>query len=329
MILDPSFPFSFSPFTVISLNETGASHLHASGSASPQHRTVADDDYTIMANVNVTVGVVGRITGGNVSTQAGCESACTAAAGCTKWSWSHRSAEYACFLSNGTNWAGVRAANVTSGCLPWVDECGDPPNPLRRRHRRRRRLQPMPGDKGVVNPKDGNSVLIDDDGVGYIAYTAMAPWGTQPPPGGPHPPGFTGDHMVAIERLTPDLRRSTKACWLDSPFGVGLARGGGGAPCSALILAHNIVARVRHTRASTPRADCHLFRNLFLAPPSSRSKWASSSPTTLWKASCSLSEWGCTTSSTHLAAVPAAAAPVRWSIAHQASVDHGCVKHGT
>ena len=54
-------------------------------------------------------------------------------------------------------------------------------------------------------------MLIDDDGVGYIAYTAMAPFGKlpngtlKPGPAGPHghPAGFKGDHMVAIERLTP------------------------------------------------------------------------------------------------------------------------------
>jgi hypothetical protein len=79
--------------------------------------------------------------------------------------------------------------------------------------RRRPRLQSsMLGDTaGVVNPKDGNAVLIDDDGVGYIAYTAMAPFGKlpngtlKPGPAGPHghPAGFKGDHMVAIERLTP------------------------------------------------------------------------------------------------------------------------------
>ena len=196
--------------TVISLNETGASHLHASGSALPQHHahTITTDDYTTVANFNVTVGVVLRVPAGKVSTQAGCASACTAAVwGCTQWSWNQHSVELACFLSNGTNWAGVRAANVTSGCLPWVDGCGNPPSPRRSRSRR---PQPMPGDKGVVNPKDGNAVLIDDDGVGYIAYTAMAPWGKQPPPGGLHPPGFKGDHMVAIEKLTPDLRHSTK-----------------------------------------------------------------------------------------------------------------------
>lgn len=60
----------------------------------------------------------------------------------------------------------------------------------------------------VTNPKDGNAVLIDDDGVGYIAYTAIHPStiGMQKD----KPPGFKGDHMVAIERLTPDLLHSTK-----------------------------------------------------------------------------------------------------------------------
>ena len=79
--------------------------------------------------------------------------------------------------------------------------------------RRRPRLQSsmLGNTAGVVNPKDGNAVLIDDDGVGYIAYTAMAPFGKlpngtlKPGPAGPHghPAGFKGDHMVAIERLTP------------------------------------------------------------------------------------------------------------------------------
>jgi hypothetical protein len=69
-------------------------------------------------------------------------------------------------------------------------------------------LQPVQDDQ-VVNPKDGNTVLIDDDGVGYIAYTAIKPRRASHP-GESHPPGFKGDHMVAIERLTPDLRHSTK-----------------------------------------------------------------------------------------------------------------------
>ena len=63
------------------------------------------------------------------------------------------------------------------------------------------------GNKGVINPKDGNAVLIDDDGVGYIAYTAISPSTSLH---GSRPPGFKGDHMVAIERLTPDLLHSTK-----------------------------------------------------------------------------------------------------------------------
>eukprot|EP01050_Picozoa_sp_SAG11_P010754 SAG11_NODE_1097_length_5882_cov_3.116376_5_plen_462_part_00 len=48
------------------------------------------------------------------------------------------------------------------------------------------------------NAKDGNAIMIDDDGVGYIAYTAINPGS-----------GLPG-HMVAIERLTPDLLHSTK-----------------------------------------------------------------------------------------------------------------------
>lgn len=95
------------------------------------------DDYTVVANFNLTVGVVGDATGTGASTQAECESACNAASwGCTQWSWSCGHGGSAakgtptpstCLLSNATNWAGVRAANVTSGCLPWVDECGNPP----------------------------------------------------------------------------------------------------------------------------------------------------------------------------------------------------------
>ncbi len=82
--------------------------------------------------------------------------------------------------------------------------------------RGRRTLSVVSGQTGVINAKDGNAVLIDDDGVGYIAYTAMAPFGKfpngtlKPAPPGPRPDGFKGDHMVAIERLTPDLRHSTK-----------------------------------------------------------------------------------------------------------------------
>ena len=48
----------------------------------------------------------------------------------------------------------------------------------------------------ISRSKDGNAVLIDDDGVGYIAYTVMNPGQGQ------------GDHRVAIEKLTPDLRHA-------------------------------------------------------------------------------------------------------------------------
>ena len=65
------------------------------------------------------------------------------------------------------------------------------------------------GSGAVVNPKDGNALLVDDDGTGYIAYTAMKPTGDQPAPGN-YPAGFKGDHRVAIERLTHDLQHSTK-----------------------------------------------------------------------------------------------------------------------
>lgn len=68
--------------------------------------------------------------------------------------------------------------------------------------------RPAAGLGAMTNPKDGNAVLIDDDGVGYIAYTAIKPATTLPAAG--EPPGFKGDRMVAIEQLSPDLLHSTK-----------------------------------------------------------------------------------------------------------------------
>lgn len=44
---------------------------------------------------------------------------------------------------------------------------------------------------------DGSAILVDDDGVGYVMYTAI------------HVPGQP-DHVVAIDRLAPDLLSSTK-----------------------------------------------------------------------------------------------------------------------
>ena len=45
---------------------------------------------------------------------------------------------------------------------------------------------------------DGNALLIDDDGVGYVAYATIDSG-----------PGRRGDHMVAIDRLKPDYIGST------------------------------------------------------------------------------------------------------------------------
>lgn len=47
----------------------------------------------------------------------------------------------------------------------------------------------------LARPKDGNALLLDDDGTGYIAYTNLAP-------------GPGKDHMVFIEELEPDLRHA-------------------------------------------------------------------------------------------------------------------------
>jgi hypothetical protein len=50
------------------------------------------------------------------------------------------------------------------------------------------------GRSGISRSKDGNAVLLDDDGTAYIAYSLM------------NPGAGLGDHRVAIEKLTPDLR---------------------------------------------------------------------------------------------------------------------------
>ena len=46
---------------------------------------------------------------------------------------------------------------------------------------------------------DGNALLIDDDGTGYIAYATIQAGGNR-----------SGDHMVTIDRLAPDLLSSTR-----------------------------------------------------------------------------------------------------------------------
>lgn len=51
-------------------------------------------------------------------------------------------------------------------------------------------------DTGSV---DGNALLIDDDGVGYIAFSTVQKGGNR-----------SGDHMVTIDRLEPDLLSSTR-----------------------------------------------------------------------------------------------------------------------
>lgn len=52
---------------------------------------------------------------------------------------------------------------------------------------------------GTTGGIDGNALLIDDDGTGYIAYSTIRPGGNR-----------SGDHMVTIDRLSPDLLSSTQ-----------------------------------------------------------------------------------------------------------------------
>jgi hypothetical protein len=52
-----------------------------------------------------------------------------------------------------------------------------------------------PSPSAMTRPKDGNAVLHDDDGTGYIAFTNLDPGGGR-------------NHMVYIEKLTPDLRHA-------------------------------------------------------------------------------------------------------------------------
>jgi hypothetical protein len=56
----------------------------------------------------------------------------------------------------------------------------------------------------LTRSKDGNAVLIDDDGTGYIAYTIMNPDPARTPGPG------AADHRVAIDALAPDLASSSK-----------------------------------------------------------------------------------------------------------------------
>lgn len=58
-------------------------------------------------------------------------------------------------------------------------------------------LVTMNGAAATNTSLDGSSLLIDDDGVGYVAYTAMGMAGHK-------------DHVVAIDKLSPDLLHSTE-----------------------------------------------------------------------------------------------------------------------
>lgn len=54
-------------------------------------------------------------------------------------------------------------------------------------------------------------IMIDDDGTGYVAFAANPPGFDEP--GHPHWPGHTAHgygHIVSIERMSPDLLRSSK-----------------------------------------------------------------------------------------------------------------------
>jgi len=58
-------------------------------------------------------------------------------------------------------------------------------------------LVTMTGTASIDTSLDGSSLFLDDDGVGYVAYDAMQ-----------GPPPMQG-HMVAIDRLSPDLLSSS------------------------------------------------------------------------------------------------------------------------
>jgi len=57
-------------------------------------------------------------------------------------------------------------------------------------------LVSMTGTSSMNSSLDGSSLLIDDDGVGYVMYDAMKAPG--------HP-----DHIIAIDKLSPDLLSSS------------------------------------------------------------------------------------------------------------------------
>ena len=46
---------------------------------------------------------------------------------------------------------------------------------------------------------DGNALLIDDDGTGYVAFASVGAGGNR-----------SANHMVTIDRLAPDLLSSTR-----------------------------------------------------------------------------------------------------------------------
>ena len=59
-------------------------------------------------------------------------------------------------------------------------------------------LHTMSETTSLPGPVDCNALFVDDDGAGYVAFTAEAPG-----------PGLS-NHRVAIERLTPDFLHTTK-----------------------------------------------------------------------------------------------------------------------
>eukprot|EP00656_Telonema_subtile_P030745 TRINITY_DN3372_c0_g1_i1.p1 TRINITY_DN3372_c0_g1~~TRINITY_DN3372_c0_g1_i1.p1 ORF type:complete len:399 (-),score=60.25 TRINITY_DN3372_c0_g1_i1:166-1362(-) len=66
-------------------------------------------------------------------------------------------------------------------------------------------LLSMNTSAAVNTSLDGSSLLIDDDGVGYVAYTAMGLAGRK-------------DHVVAIDRLAPDMHSSVEQLYVFDDF---------------------------------------------------------------------------------------------------------------
>lgn len=58
---------------------------------------------------------------------------------------------------------------------------------------------------------DGTGILVDDDGTGYVAFAAMPPGFDEPDhPGWPGHVAHNYGHIVSIERMTPDLLRTSR-----------------------------------------------------------------------------------------------------------------------